>query len=537
MKQVTKKLINGFLTVMLLGYYLLLAWVLHRTSYEHPESLFLSEKLKVLFESPDSTLITLGTTFPTVVYLISVIFVPFGYLFAPILASISLTALLFYVILNDFKEYQRVPMILYLPITTLIFVFHPGIIYSAITGRGVAAVLLFFYLVIRSLFQYYRTQTTFYLSMTSIYLSCLIFCNDDFIWLILAFFPFIAFISIEGLKIKRDQPPILQYFDTVNNVSQRRKLVNRTTAIYVIVFLLPLGTLYLFRTLNQTHAGDSTYFLTSQYANWHVMGDTPIGELMSKGIIKSVGEQTQLAFQVYATLINPLLIVGLFLFRGKVYELLTILAPFIWSSIVLINLQTYLTIEYFLIFMVLGFVALVFYARVYINKKITWLLVFGATMLNIMGGLFYFKHTKDGYELHFWASIRNYKSWMNEKRITEETELASYISSIINKNNKILIDDAAAFSIVAHMRDTKNAILPTDKTFLTVSENPLSGARYICIARNTNSMQNLTVLNEYNLERMIQKKQFIPEIMYQTIHWSVYKLKPTPLHEQIYGAK
>ena len=250
----------------MLVYYILLAWVIHRTGYEHSEALFHAEKIKLLFEADENTLLTIGTTFPSVVFLSSVIFTPFGYPFAPVLASITFTSLLFFVLVNDFSK-SSLPRRVFIPMLLLLFVFHPGLIYAAASGRGVAAIMLFFYLVFRSLFRYYKSQTTFYLSMASIYLSCLVFCDFNFIWLLFAFFPFIFLVSLDGLKINREQPPIIQYFETLNNRSQRRKLVNRTVAIYIIIFLLPFGALYLFRTLNFYHAGDATYFLTSQYAN------------------------------------------------------------------------------------------------------------------------------------------------------------------------------------------------------------------------------------------------------------------------------
>lgn len=524
MKKVAKLFLNGFLALGLLVYYLFLSWIVHRTSYEHPESLFFAEKLKILFENPDSTLITLGTTFPTLVFFSTAIFIPFGYLFAPIVASIALTTLLFYIILNDIKSDGQMSLNIAVPIMCLLFVFHPGLIYTAISGRGVAAILLCFYLLMRSLFQYYRTQTTFYLSMASIYLTCLVFCNYHFIWLLLAFFPFIVLVSLEGLKINKDQPQALQYLDSVNNTSQRRKLVNRTTAIYVIVFLLPLGALYLFRTLNQTHAGDPTYFMTSQYANWHVLGDIPIGELLARGVTENVSEQTQLVFQVYALLLNPLLIVAIWYFRGKLYELLTLLAPFLLMSIVLVNNINYLTVEYYLMFLVLGLLGLSLYSKNRFSPKVTWFIIYTAAFLNVFGGIFYFHRSVDPFEQHFFAKLKDYKAWIGEKKITEEAQVAAYISSVATANRKILIDDAAAFAIIAHMRNTNAAVLPTNKNYITIVENPELGVSFLCIAKDNNSMKNFSVLNSYNLEQMSVRNSFTTLLMYQTEHWAIYRI-------------
>ncbi len=527
MNKFIEKYINGTLALVLLVFYLLFSWILHRTGYEHPENLFIAEKIKLLFDSKDNNLVTLGTTYPTIVFLAALIFTPFGYLFSPILASIAVTVMLYYTILKDFKETSKLPDFVYIPLVSLIFFLHPGLIYSAISGRGVAAILLFFYFLFRSLFRYYRTQTTFYLSMASIYFTCLVFCDFNFIWLLLAFFPFIVLVSLEGLKINKEQAPVSQYFDSVNNSSQRRKLTNRAVAIYIILFLLPLGALLLFGYLNDTHAGTSTYFLYSQYANWHVLGDIPIGEVIggsSKG--SNAGFQSQIVFQFYVLFLNPLLFLTFFYFKGKLYEFFTLVAPFILIGILLINTQSYFMIEYYLIFLVLGFIGLTFYAGKIFTKKATWFIFFIVGLLNVFTGIYYFKKTNDDFEKKFFSALRDYKNWLKVKNNSEDYMVAQYVSSIADINNKVLMDDAAAFQIVAHLKSLDGIELPINKSFGTVIENPIVGVKFMCVAKFSNRLKNYTVLNSYNLDMMEAKGQFITEMVYQTDNWVVYRIYP-----------
>ena len=103
MNKFIEKYINGSLAILLLVFYLVLSWILHRTGYEHSENIFIAEKIKLLFDATENKLVTLGTSFPTIVFLSSLVFTPFGYLFAPILASIALTVMLYYTLLKDFK--------------------------------------------------------------------------------------------------------------------------------------------------------------------------------------------------------------------------------------------------------------------------------------------------------------------------------------------------------------------------------------------------------------------------------------------------
>lgn len=525
MRVFIKKHICELTFIFMLCYYIVLSWIVHRTGYEHSEALFHAEKIKVLFEVQENTLLTLGTTFPSIIYISSIFFTPFGYPYAPVLASIVFTTLLFYTVLIDFEK-SSVPRRVYVPMIFLLFVFHPGLLYAAISGRGVGAVLLFFYLIFRSLFKYYRSQTTFYLSLASIYLSLLVFCDMNFIWLIFAFFPFIFMVSIDGLKINRDQPPVIQYMETLNNVSQRRKLANRTFAIYIIIFLLPFIALYLFRTLNFYHAGNATHFLTSQYANWRVTGNPTIGQLIKAGrILQAIPWQTQIIYQGFVLLLTPMLILVFFIFKGKIYELLTLLAPFILMSVLLIDVQRYVMIEYYLMFLVLAIVGM----RVYIPRnrygtKIYPVMML-AVLLNIGAGIVYFKATKDQEEIAFFEALKSKSKWGNERGHSEEYLLAGYISDITDDSHKILMDDGAAYKVMAHLRTLKSVILPINDNYLTITDNPRIGAKYICIAKDSNPLQSFTALNQYNFNKMLSQGIIAePKLMFETENWAVYKI-------------
>jgi hypothetical protein len=518
-----KKYIAIFIALFLLVYYILVAWVIHRTGYEHSEAMFVAEKIKLLFETKDNTLLTLGTTFPSLIFLSAIVFTPFGYPFAPVLASTAFTTALFFMMLVDFSK-SKLPFRVYLPMLLLIFLFHPGMIYAATSGRGVASILLFFYLLFRSLFRYYQSQTSFFLAMASIYLSCLIFCDYNFIWLLLAFFPFIFLVSLEGLKLQKDQPPVMQYFESLNNRSQRRKLANRTLAIYIIVFLLPIGALYLFKSLNLAHAGDSTYFLTSQYANWHVTGNDSIGNLIASGAVDSVTEQNHIVFQVYILLLTPLLLFLFFIFKGTMYELFTLIAPFILISIILLDNQVYITVEYYLIFLILALLGISFYAGKKYKTKLLYPILMAVAIANIFTGIFYFKHSIDREENQFFYALKKVSKWKDERQTTEEYQLATYISDITDETHKILMDDAAAYKIMAHLRTLKNVVLPMNFNFITIVENPKLGARYVCVAKAVNRLRSFTVLNDYNIHQMEIRQQFTPILMFETKNWAIYKI-------------
>ncbi|WP_323825468.1 hypothetical protein, partial [Pseudomonas aeruginosa] len=73
---------------------------------------------------------------------------------------------------------------------------------------------------------------------------------------------------------------------------------------------------------------------------------------MAKGA--NIAKQTQIVFQVFVAILSPIFILSLLIFRGKLYELFTILTPLIFFSIILIDTRIYLTVEYYVIVTVMG---------------------------------------------------------------------------------------------------------------------------------------------------------------------------------------
>lgn len=68
--------------------------------------------------------------------------------------------------------------------------------------------------------------------------------------------------------------------------------------------------------------------------------------------------------------------------------------------------------------------------------------------------------------------------------------------------------------------------MPINDNFLTVVENPKIDAKYICVAKFTNKLKNYTVLNYYNLNKLMEENMFSPVLMFETTNWAVYKINP-----------
>jgi hypothetical protein len=311
----------------------------------------------------------------------------------------------------------------------------------------------------------------------------------------------------------------------LNNRSLRRKLANRTAAIYIIIFLLPLGALYLFRTLNQAHAGNPEYFISSQYSNWAITGLKAIDNLLvtAKGTVLT--KQTQIVYHIFIVILTPLLIVALILYKGKIYELMTILSPFILMSVLLISTKHYLSVEYILIFLILAMLILIYYAGK-TNHRIGTMrfLIFVGIALNIYTGFYYFQKSNDIEETTFYEALTKGGRIQEDRMLSENKQIAQFIQQVTDGGGKVMIDDAAAYGIVAHLENLNNVLLPSQPSFVTVVENPTLSVNYMCIAKRENRLHNFTVLNAYNIEQMRFRIGLQLLVMFETPNWILYKV-------------
>ncbi len=506
-------------SLLLLAYYIGISTILMDNHVHHSEALFLSEKLKMLFLQQEGRLRTVVLTFPTIVFYSTIPFAFISYAWAPVIASSFCTTLLFYRIMRECGK-KNIPLSTMMALLLPLFILHPGIVYVAVSGRSAAAVLLFFYLFFLSLFNYFNTHTSYYLAKASIYLFCLIFCNFNFLLLLASFIPFIILISLEGLKSAKIQDPVIEYYQAINDPLLRRKLIYRTFATYIILFSLPVGSILLFRALNIIHADDANYFLTSPYANWFV-SKTPL----TPSVAENPGEHMVL-LQLYIVLCTPLLLAVFLLFKGSLYELLFLIAPFLLITLLILQNHSSKTIEYHLAFLLLAIVAVVYYwGNGIYRRKEKWILLV-ASWLSIIGGLLYFAGTRDTEETRYTAFARDFFSEHgtdNLMNIDKDREIVHYLSTLL-QNKKVLIDDAAAYSLVAQLPITNNIILPVQRVFLTTVEDPAGKVNYICIATAANKLSHYTMLNNYYIEQLGSKKNYTITLRASSNNWQVYEL-------------
>lgn len=485
-------------TFVLLVYYLLIAFWFRNQGIDHSEALFIGQKIRTVIESNGDILGTTSLNYPSFLFYASFIFSWAGYTTAPIIVSCFATSLIFRRLVLDIRLHPENNFLIL--ITTLVFLIHPGIIYTAVSGGSAACVLFFFYLVYRSLFRFFHTGISYYLSLAGIYLTALIFCDYRFLWLAPIFLPLMILISLNGVKSPKQNSLLSKYCDTVNNRSLRRKLLQRTIGLFLIIFLLPVGA-FTFYTAFSRYSWEGFLSFTKNYSPNPNLFLTNIGELQPQIFLLSI------------TTILPLLFIGLL--KTKTSGFLSALTPIVLIFILSVTSSINFSIEYNLILLILAFILLTYCQSK--GKKLFRYSVIAATVINIAGGAWYFSKTENREEKTFASRILK-----GPQNVSENGHWAEYLSALKQGNEKILMDDAAAYGIAVKM-SLQNVILGSTSQFLTAAEDPAGKVKYILIAKNENEEGSKSILNETYLRALKKFYSFNLLIIHQTKNWMLLK--------------
>ncbi|TFF34854.1 hypothetical protein [Mucilaginibacter psychrotolerans] len=509
-----------FITCILVIYYLVAAVYLNNLGYYNHESLFYIEKALIVFDGVGVRLKVMGLTSPMLPFMATFAFTTISYTLAPALASAIGTALLFYVIAVTLIK--RPSQDFYLYILLALFLFHPGILYTACSGKGGYLVLIFFFLFFLNLLKFYRSNTTFHVSIASICLVTLIFCDYKFVWLTLFFLPLVLAITIHSLNLG-EQESIFRLFLSFNSPSLRRKLVNKTFALYIILFALPLVAVLCYKLLNLTHANDLNYFNESPYATWNVLIDKLSFDQQTTNTNYQIPE-VSLLLSARVLLFCPMILIAIYLFRESTYQVLTLLTPFAFIEFLHLKYdKVYLAYEYYMIFVVLAFLCVMFKSQTVKNQRVFKITLAVTMAVQLYAGWYFLKTSPIAEDRNFLAVLTNRT---DDKTQADNMDVASYINSLPDDSH-ILMDDATAYGVVAFVERQKirTLTMPYQDNFLSGVESPDKAADYIVIATAKNLVTGYTQLNNRYL---VSIKRTLPQVIfkkvYETDNWIVYRV-------------
>jgi hypothetical protein len=518
MKKLNQNKYLVIISAMLAVYYVVLGFYMHRLGYVSNEALFYTEKTKIVLGGMGDRLKVMGLTAPLLPFSMSFIFWPVGHLMAPLIASAVCTAALFYFIGSTLIE--RFKNAYYLFILLDLFLFHPGLLYAGCSGKSIALVLVFFLLFFFNLIKFYQSNTTFHVSVASIFLVLLIFCDYKFIWLCLFFIPLVLSITIQSLNLG-EQESIFRLFISFNNPSLRRKLINKTFALYIILFILPIACITCYKLLNLTHAQDLNYFNESPYATWTVLADKLSFDALSTGTAYALPEVSVL-ISLKVLLFCPLMLVAIYLFRHSTYQILTLITPFAFVEFLHIKYEkVFLTQEYYLMFLVLALLCVFYKTRTVKNQALVRIIVGVLAIGQIYTGYFFLKNSSIPEERDF---VTTFQAGGKTEKPNDDRDLADYINKLPD-NTHILMDDAITYPVVAYTKDIHKLTLPYQNVFLSAIEAPDKYDGYILLATDNNQVNGFTQLNNKYLPIIKNTNSGLRfRRVYETDNWILYKI-------------
>jgi hypothetical protein len=518
--RISKAVFLLIITIVLTVYYVICALYLNSQGYFNQESLFYVEKAKIVFEGMGDRLKVMGLTSPMFPFFGTFLFTAISYNLAPILASAVGTALLFNVMANTLMK--KVQDDFYIMLLLAVFMLHPGMLYAACSGKSIYMVLIFFFMFYLNIFKFYTSNTTFHVSIASICLVVLVFCDYRFIWLTLFFLPLVLSISIQSLNLS-EKESIFRLFTSFNNPSLRRKLINKTFALYIIIFILPLVSVMIYKMLNLTHASDLNYFIDSPYATWSVLAEKIDYNILRDTATHHKLPETSIIISLRVILFCPLMLMAIYLFRQKTYQILTLITPFAFVEFLRIKYdKVYLTQQYYLIFLILALLCIIIRATTVKNQtnfKIGLILI---VALQIYTGYAFLDKS-------YIKEEQNFINVLLKKEIPEgqadNQDVANYINALPG-NPRVLLDDAVAYPIAAFINSIQGLIMPYQVNFVSAVENPGKYANYILVASDKNPANGYTQLTPKYLQilhnadnRLYMEKKF------ETDYWILYKIE------------
>lgn len=459
-------------------YFALIGIFLQHSGYYHPQALFFSEKASLVYGHQGNLLNVLGLTYPAVPFYFTLFFRLFNPLWAPIFGTSLVMGLWIADLLKIlFKSGAgKVPLMC----CCLLFLLNPGFIYMAVSGSTGAYVLLFFYLMIKHLFLYFRYNTTYYLSMVGIFFVFLVFTNYHYLWFCLFLMPLLLFIALKSLNLKREHTT--QQIQLVfNNVSLRRKILRRTYAIFIIIFLLPVTGFLFFLLLNRLHIGQVWFFVQSPYSSYNsgILG----GQFFHGGQWMDIFQNGYFIILISMFILSPLFGIVLMQNGGRTNLVLTLFS--------VMALVEFMAVKYspisigFPQYSLIILASLVAWCNIQVstNQIKKWQILLGCCALfSLITGILYFLNGPLRQEADFTNAFTLAINDKKESDFLQDQNMVNYLRDETAKKDLVLTDDAVSFQIVAMYGQTRKFLLPDESLFGSALENPQSYAKYILIS-------------------------------------------------------
>lgn len=505
---------------LLFGYYLYIAYTLFYGGIHSNEALFFTEKSALLREGDVDQIKLAGLTFPQLPFLISWLFSFLDLKFSPVFASSLGTSVLFFIITFSIRANQyRNWLFLGILIT---FILHPAFIYFAVSGKSSYMVLIFFFLFVMSIFRYFRTNTSYHISVASIYFTLLIFCSFKFFWLVLFILPIIFFVALQSMTVAKND-----LMDKIaiafNTESIRRKLVNKTLAIYLVIFALPITAMLIFRILNQAYTGDADYYLNSPYANYTAITDqTDNLRNLTDNKLGRIFPEVHFLTTVRILLFAPLIVFCLGIFKSISRNIFVVFSLFFFMEFLKIKYPNVFILSHFYAAFICLSWAVIANAKSIRKLRFSNFFYFSIIILQLVTAWYTVNSGHIPEEKKFQHA---FVSIITQKPIErDDTEkISNYIKSI-KSDDAILADDANAYRIIALTGSAEIFLTPGENSFLAALARPAKHVSYILATKKDSPYDSFGLLNATMIQTLVLKGISLDPVCFNK-NWILWRIQ------------
>lgn len=506
--------------------YGLAGFYFQRAGYHHGQALFFSEKASLVFQSRESVFNIIGLTYPILPFFATLACFGFNSLLAPVLASSLATGFLGSLIVKHLLD-KEVPSWLTLVLFTS-FLLNPAILYAGVSGSSDALTLLILYLFFKSLFEYMASNTTYHISISGLFLALLVFCMFQLFWLTLFVLPLILLLALNSMRLRGGTGQ--QLLLVFNKGSLRRKLIGRTYAVFLLIFILPLSGYLLFGWLNSMHTSNASYFAQSAYANWNVLDM----RFHNSALLYAIRNPYRPPLEDFFSLIIrplyyvPLLLPALYLARRNPIQFLVLLFLFAFIQFLKIYYpDLLLSVDLYLLFYLVSLLVIQYSPPASRPEgRYLYPLIGLCALLLVYTGYQYLKDTPISQEREFGKLLGN-PGQGGSSNFRDDQAMAGYILREVPRDSTILADDAVAYPIVALSGDSRRFVLPYQQEFAPVLENPKGQVHYLLLSQIGSQQARDDQVRLRFPELDTGSPEF--QLVYANASWQLFRIRNTRL--------
>ena len=506
-----------FIGTLISLYYIGLGVYQFNLGFRYLEPLFISDKIQLLFSNEVKTLELFYFTYPILSQIIATpTTILSGPILAPLVSSSIFTGILGAYIIRKFYEMEHRFLSV---LTSIYFLCSPLMIAIATSGTSLYLYYTLYFLVFHFIFRYIRDFTTYNLVLLSISLTCFVFLDYEFLWIVVLMLPLVFFFSL--FQNSYGNLSYLSIFSKLSqNFTETKKLIGRSFSTILVILFTPLMSLVFYFIINFWFTEDPMYFNRSETAQWNQQkfleflffnqsGTDIKNSTNFNGLLWSIGSLT------------PIFCIMFLIGRKKLLFQFSLLLVPVWIFYCFQkNGAGALDLTVLLIIVASGVAAILHLFQTKLQKSFrnTELLIPSSIILFLflmLGEYNYFSTSKHHEEKNMFA-FYSLKKPLNTSSFEQMNE---FISENINQKTIILTDNTYTYPITALTRNKIEYYDQFEKNYYNALQRPELYCDYLLISK-----PRLNSHPHNKLEHKILRDSVAYELIFSTEDFELLKL-------------